>query len=495
MRFTGGGVTEEKRRNGKSFNPKHWRICLSFTYDEEQADGTSKKKRKRVSRIAEGTKTHAYEERDKLIAELNDKGEALDEVVQQQKEQERVDNMTLTKLIEMWDVWDAARRTASKASERTLTEDRNRLRHVERHLGNVPVKDITIQMVEQTYAAIRKETGLSGTSMNQIHTLLKNVFEKGIDYDCIYRNPCTRVTAPRRDKPNRRSLSAEEGGDLLAEVDKSEAEAHLSLDEKEARRAYREERGIAKERHFMRGLHDISCIIAVRIGLATGQRRGEVFALTWGDVDLDEGTIHVGHNVTNKDVVKTPKTDSGVRTIAIDPTTVEHLRTWKERQAAELAKICVKQTDDTPVCCSSTGGRCRIDNFSHWWGTWRKEHGFDDLEFHELRHTQATLLLANGVDVKTVQTRLGHASASITLDWYAHAIPQNDHAAAAMLGNLLGGTTDSDEPEDPQENAQISQESSLRLLPHENLPKVTAKSRQKARRGKRKTGQLLKLAS
>ena len=492
MRFTGGSVTEEKRRNGRSFNPKHWRICLSFTYDEEQADGTAKKKRKRVTRIVEGTKTHAYEVRDQLIAELDDKGQTLDEVVQQQKEQEKVDNMTLTKLIELW---DAARRTASKASERTLTEDRKRLRHVERHLGNVPVKDITIQMVEQTYAAIRKETGLSGTSMNQIHTLLKNVFEKGIDYDYIYRNPCTRVTAPRRDKPNRRSLSAEEGTDLLAEVEKSEAEAYRSLDEKEERRAYRERLGIAKERHFMRGLHDISCIMAVRIGLATGQRRGEVFALTWGDVDLDEGTIHVGHNVTYQDVVKTPKTDSGNRTIAIDPATVVHLRTWKERQASELAKICVAQTDETPVCCSSTGGRIRIDNFSHWWGIWRKEHGFDGLKFHELRHTQATLLLANGVDVKTVQTRLGHASASITLDWYAHAIPQNDHAAADMLGSLLAGDDGGDTPQAPQENAAQTQEESFRLLPHENLPKVTAKSRQKARRGHTKTGQLVQLVS
>lgn len=119
----------------------------------------------------EGTKTHAYEERDKLIAELDGKGETLDEVVQQQKEREKVDNMTLTKLIELW---DAARRTASKASERTLTEGRKRLRYVERHLGNVPVKDIAIQMVEQTYAAIRKETGLSGTSVNQVHTISQN---------------------------------------------------------------------------------------------------------------------------------------------------------------------------------------------------------------------------------------------------------------------------------------------------------------------------------
>lgn len=300
--------------------------------------------------------------------------------------------------------------------------------------------------------------------------------------------------APRRDNPKRSALSIEEGQHLLGEVDKAEAEAYAQIDDKESRRVYREEHGIARERKAFRGLHHVGNITAVRIGLATGMRRGEVFALTWDDVDLDAGTIRVRHNVTYQDVIKTPKTDSGIRTIAIDPATIAHLSIWKERQAEELPKICVKQTDETPVCCSSTGGRIRIDNFSHWWGNWRKEHGFPGLKFHELRHTQATLLLANGVDVKTVQTRLGHASASITLDWYAHAIPQNDHAAADMLGNLLAGTS-GDEPKDPQENTSETQENSFRLLPHENLPKVTAKSRQKARKGQTKTGQLVSLVS
>lgn len=67
------------------------------------------------------------------------------------------------------------------------------------------------------------------------------------------------------------------------------------------------------------------------------------------------------------------------------------------------------------MCCSDTGELCRIDNFEHWWSKRLTEHGFDGLKFHELRHTQATMLLGAGVDVKTVQTRLGHASRSITL--------------------------------------------------------------------------------
>lgn len=59
------------------------------------------------------------------------------------------------------------------------------------------------------------------------------------------------------------------------------------------------------------------------------------------------------------------------------------------------------------------------------------------LRFHELRHTQASQLLASGVDVKTVQTRLGHSSASLTLDWYAHALPENDRKAARIIGDLF----------------------------------------------------------
>ena len=242
---------------------------------------------------------------------------------------------------------------------------------------------------------------------------------------------------------------------------------------------------------MVRGIHQLGCIMAVRIGLATGQRRGEVFALTWADVDLEAATIRVGHNVTNKDVVKTPKTDAGIRTIAIDPLTVERLAAWKAFQADQLAKICVRQTEDTPVCCSDTGGRYRVDNFTHWWSTWRRENGFDGLKFHELRHTQATLLLANGVDVKTVQTRLGHANASITLDWYAHAIPGNDHAAADMLGGLLGGT----KPQENKEEEQYPQEESFGMLPRETSSKVTAKSRQTDKGSKNKAGQLVRLVS
>ena len=77
-----------------------------------------------------------------------------------------------------------------------------------------------------------------------------------------------------------------------------------------------------------------------------------------------------------------------------------------------------------------------LSNFERWWREFRKEAGFEGLRFHELRHTQATQLLANGVDLKTVQDRMGHANGAITLNWYAHAVPENDEKAAQLVGEI-----------------------------------------------------------
>jgi integrase len=66
-----------------------------------------------------------------------------------------------------------------------------------------------------------------------------------------------------------------------------------------------------------------------------------------------------------------------------------------------------------------------------------KTYGFEGLRFHALRHTQVTLLIAQGVDIKTVQARLGHTLASTTLDLYAGVIPAKDRQAADIIDTIL----------------------------------------------------------
>lgn len=376
-------------------------------------------KYRKTSRTVHGTKAEARKVRDQIKRELEG-GVRLD-----------AGKVTLSDFVE---TWAEARRTSGRACNDTIAGDVRDLRHVTQHLGNVPISGIDAQMIESTYAAIRASGRISGTSLRRIHTQLKSVFKKAVSYDLIARNPCDKVEAPKEDSPQRHSLNAEEASRLLQCLNESEAEEYCALADKEQRQV---EWGTAFGRSSIKGVSKLSCIQCVRIALATGMRQGEVLGLTWGDVDLKAGRIVVSKAVGHDGALKAPKTRAGVRTISIDHDTLSHLAVWRTRQAVELAKIGVYQSDEMPVCCSNVGGRLNAQNFGKWWRGWRNENGYPTLKYHELRHTQATQLLANGVDVKTVQTRLGHADASLTLDCYAHAIPKNDEKAAQLVGELF----------------------------------------------------------
>ena len=198
MSYGDGSITEVKRPDGRSYSPKRWRVCVSYTVDKPQPDGTVKRRRKKVQRNVTGTKAQAKEERDRIVAERDENGRPLSSVEIQKAETENAEAMTLARMV---DLWDAARRTSAKASEKTMRDGRSRLRLVEAQIGELPLASIRPQDVEAAYAAIREERGLCGTTLRHIHTLLKNVFEKAVDYDLIAKNPCSRVDAPRRSDP------------------------------------------------------------------------------------------------------------------------------------------------------------------------------------------------------------------------------------------------------------------------------------------------------
>jgi integrase len=220
--------------------------------------------------------------------------------------------------------------------------------------------------------------------------------------------------------------------------------------------------------------------LAVYIGLATGMRRGEVLGLAWANVDLEDAAISVEVSLSSRRKVKNPKTEAGFRKITLDGHTASKLAEWKATQAKLLKQGGIAQTPDTPVCSNRYGEFCQPSRFYRWFQTFCVQHGYaefvDDegnvlpkqhlnanghpvdaegrcytrthkkpktkkhyqgLKYHELRHTHATLLIANGVDIKTVQNRLGHASAALTLNFYAHPVEERDRAATELFGSLL----------------------------------------------------------
>lgn len=404
-----------------------WEVSLSLGRDPI----TGKYARKSLT--AHGTKADARKARDKLKRDLEN-GLRIAEAD--------------TSFGIFADEWIDAKAKSGDIGDGREAVLRNHVKLLKRYIGNVPLSKIDAQMVERLYRRIRddkiKERGsYSNTTLRMVHTTMNQIMAKAVDYDLILRNPCERVKAPKPDDNDRRSLTVEESVRLLRQIDATESAAYADMAEKEERQR---SRGNDAERSYLRGLPDISSALCARIGLASGMRRGEVLALVWGRVSLSTGAVRVEKSLDAHGKPKAPKSKAGFRTIYLDRETVEHLRAWKAHQAAHLASIGVHQGDETPVCCSEVGSYLDGRNFSRWWRSFRERAGFPGLRFHELRHTQATQLFAQGVDAKTIQTRMGHYSAAFTLDRYAHAVPENDMAAAQKIGDLFRNGREEEPP-------------------------------------------------
>lgn len=412
-----GSIYRYRDKGGREVRNK-WRVSYSLPKDPITG------KQRRVTRVVEGTKAQARE--------------VLEQLRQDDRNGLKLDATDIT-FKEVAGSWLSALADSGEVGEDSLEGYERSIDYLCRFVGCVPVKDVDVRAVESLLSAIRQDKAenghpVGGTTMHKYYAITKRVMQKAVDYDYILRNPCDRVKAPKEDESSRDSLSVVEANRLRAELDDAERQGLEEFAAKEARQV---EWGHSKDRSHSIGLARLSYLMAVRIGLATGMRRGEVLALTWGCVDLDRRTVRVERSLSKKGKVKATKTKSGLRTISIDRETAAHLSDWREFQTAELSKFDVTVAGDSPVCCNNFGGFCNPSVYGNWWIGWRNEHGFADLKLHELRHTQATQLLANGVDVKTVQTRLGHADASTTLNWYGHALPENDRKAGDLIGDLF----------------------------------------------------------
>ena len=415
----GDGSIKPMVRNGKEVK-NCWRITLSFGFDKNG-------KRNRITRVVHGSKTDARKVRDKLLQEYGNIS---------------FDTKDIT-FAEYIDTWEISMRTAGSASEETLKGYLRKLGLMKEFLGDKKLIEIKADDIEAALAGLRKQ-GKSGSTLNQVFAYTKRVFELALDRDIILRNPCNKVATPKAEEPERHALSAQECALFHQRLNERECEYRAELGRKEDRVESRTEK---KGRALVRGLSDLSSIMAIRIELATGMRRGEVCGLLWECVDIPNQKITVKRSLTPQMHLKVTKTKAGMRTISIDSEIAGRLATWKQLQLEMVESIYgpgsekCRNWQALPVCCSDKGDLLDPTNFQRWWQAFRKEIGFPNLQMHELRHTQATQLLGNNVDVKTVAARLGHKKASTTLNIYSHAIPENDESAADLIGSIINGAS------------------------------------------------------
>jgi integrase len=174
--------------------------------------------------------------------------------------------------------------------------------------------------------------------------------------------------------------------------------------------------------------------VFLRLSANTGARRGEVLAVQWRDVDLDEGRVVIRrslvHTPTSGLVIRETKTGrKGHRVIGIGPNVVSELTAHREEQAGHAAG----QLLPPPMWVFSHDGGItpwRPDFVTLKFNRLRKTQGLERVRLHDLRHFVATSMLSDGLPVTTVSKRLGHARTSTTLDRYSYWVPAVDADAA-----------------------------------------------------------------
>ncbi|QWU13369.1 Site-specific recombinase XerD [Paenibacillus sophorae] len=195
--------------------------------------------------------------------------------------------------------------------------------------------------------------------------------------------------------------------------------------------------------------------LAFRFTLMTGLRQAEVLGLRWKDVDFEKSVIRVQQTITHdgKTLKDGAKTDSSVRPVKLDVKTMNTLIKHYNMQQLERKQIETKVAekkaagksfyngrqyrDHDLVFCTVFGTPCTPRNLSRAYNSLLKEIDVPKITFHELRHTQATLLLTKNVHPKVVSERLGHSSVKITLDTYSHMLPEMQEVAAECLADVL----------------------------------------------------------
>jgi integrase len=264
----------------------------------------------------------------------------------------------------------------------------------------------------QAFYKKKLDEGLSPTTVVNLHNVLHKALETAVRWNLIARNPCNLVSPPRRKRFEIQPLNIQQIHQLLAAA-----------------------RGHRLEALFI-------------LALATGMRRGELLALKWQDLDLEQGILQVRRILTRipsklpgKGFEESePKTDKGRRSIVIPPFVVEALKQHRIRQLEAKLKAGQGWQDHDYVFCTSIGTHLNpTKDVLNVLKSLLAKAGLPDIRFHDLRHSSATLLLSMKVHPKIVQEILGHSQISMTMDIYSHVLPTMQEEAMNKINEAFQG--------------------------------------------------------
>lgn len=288
--------------------------------------------------------------------------------------------------------------------------------NIKSHIGAILLKDLKPLHIEKLLQ-VEKKKGLSNSTLQTIYGVINTSLNRAVKMQIINNNICKFVERPKREKFVANTLSLEEFDLILGSLNKD-------------------------------NYGDYILSIALLTTIELGLRRGEIGGLEWSNIDFDNNIVKIENNLvyTSKSVeLGTPKTEESERSIYISDELLNELKAYRKVQLLNKVKYGslyeknIFNGKEYDLIFTWEGGKYIHPNYYtlKFSRLIKKLNIEKRVRFHDIRHTNATLLLQQGVDFKTIQARLGHSDISTTLNIYSHVTTDMQKSASEKLSNLL----------------------------------------------------------
>ena len=258
-----------------------------------------------------------------------------------------------------------------------------------------------------------KDEPLTYHAKQDVYRTLKSIFKYAVKWGVISKNPMDGVEKPRPSDTD--------------EIDK-EMQVY-------------EEPEIETLMHLLQS-EPASWRMMFTLALAAGLRKGELLGLEWKDVDFENQQIYIHQTIvfTNQGPhIKTTKTKKSKRYVTLPQSVMNELKAYRKHWAKEKlqkGEMWIEKEREW-LFHSFNGTHMYPTSPSKRWKQFIDRHGFKYIRLHDLRHTSASLLIAQGVHAKIISERLGHSDISVTMNTYGHAFKSADRAAADKLDDFF----------------------------------------------------------
>ncbi|MBI4491372.1 MAG: site-specific integrase [Chloroflexi bacterium] len=282
--------------------------------------------------------------------------------------------------------------------------------HLGPALGKILLAKLSPQDV-QAFMNQKREAGLSPRTVQYLRAVLRRALGQALKWGLVARNVATLVDPPKSKRTEIQPLDATQATRFLEAVRGDRLEALYA------------------------------------VVLAVGLRQGEALGLRWQDdegkrlVDLEAGTLTVRHalqRIDGKLQLVEPKTEKSRRTLALPAFAIDALRAHRVRQLEERLAAGSLWQEQGFVFTTSVGTPLDARNVVRYFQAHLARAGLPHKRFHDLRHSCASLLLAQGEQLRDIMELLGHSQISLTADLYAHVLEASKRRTAARMDALLG---------------------------------------------------------